>query len=157
MGTGNLSIQEKEKLKEIELKHQGEWLTGGYPRLTLLFYEKMIRANEYNNKLLEQCERMEEENKALKNGDYEEAERYEELLEKAAEEIKELREEARGLRKTVQELAARNRAYAERHFTAAVPAPVLGVPVPDITPKEIRISTQRKIDCISITFGEEGR
>lgn len=155
MGTGNLSIQEKEKLKEIELKHQGEWLTGGYPRLTLLFYEKMIRANEYNDKLLEQCERMQEEIDALKKGDYEEA--LKEAIDEKQVEINELRKEARGLRKTVQELAARNRAYAERHFAAAVPATVLGVPVPDITQKEIRISTQRKIDCISITFGEEGR
>ena len=54
-----LTPKEEEKCKEIELKNQKEFLTGGYPKLVIKFYEKMIRANEYTDRMMESCERME--------------------------------------------------------------------------------------------------
>ena len=55
-----LTPQETEKCKEIELKNQEEYLTGGYQKLMLKFYEKMCRANEMVDRLADGSDRLKE-------------------------------------------------------------------------------------------------
>ena len=122
MTTDNLTQHERELLKEIELKNQPEWLSGGYAKLTLMYYHRVIRANEYNEKLMERCERLEQELAAHKGGDYEEL--LEEELGKKKEEIEKLQNECRtrkaemeDCRKEIRELMEENRKLAVKLMT----------------------------------------
>ena len=137
MEMSELSLKEKERCKELELKYQAEFLTGGYPKMMLLFHERMNKANQHVEILANRCDRLAEELKDLK------------------EEREDMRKEIRGLMKANQELAGKNRAYAEKHFEGLVAGPIITRLQGSGRMGGIEINTQRKIECISITFGDE--
>ena len=87
-----LTPQETEKCKEIELKNQEEYLTGGYQKLMLKFYEKMCRANEMVDRLADGSDRLKQKIDILED----------ELCGKR-EEIHTLEEEIKGLREDLEE------------------------------------------------------
>ena len=152
--------EEKELLKEIELRHQPEFLSGGWPKIALMFREKLIRANDQVNRMMETCERLEEDLKEARSGDYEAAleEKVDELkrdLEHVAkraqaecEEKNEWKARCQEMTRAKEEMEAVNAKYARMHLSTGPLHPV----IPGSGDNDFKFSTTRQIQSVSVYF-----
>lgn len=155
-----LTIEEKDLCKELELRYQPEYLSGGYPKIALMFREKLIRANDQVNRMMEICERLEGELKAARTGEHEEAlkEKVDELkreMEHVAkraqaecEEKNEWKARCQEMTRKKEEMEAINAKYARMHLSTGPLRPI----IPGSSDNDFKFSTTRQIQSVTVYF-----